>query len=197
MHEERLAAAMEREGLLSEHGMELDDLLRQHDAERQQLYSEVSQLKLEYCRAEASAAIMQPIMDIRTHLEGQVMRQVTENEELRRSLEMCHSELSVTQDEFNTLAVEFEWERREHLKLRQRCQHAAEARGQLHSISTGHAMNQCDSKAMGSLPLLPRTATGSATVSTCTPDQVDNWPDLPESLSADGLAWQADVQGPW
>lgn len=137
INELRLAKELERGALLSEHGQELDDYIRQNDAERNRLYSEVSELKAACAEAKAHAAATQPIMDIRVHLEGQVSamgklitsqlhdieerhgtrrrQDAAEQDELRMSLQSCQAELATAQEDFNTLAIEFERERREPL----------------------------------------------------------------------------------
>lgn len=136
LKEQRLAAELQREQLKNEQYTELDELLRSHDLERERLHREVNRVTGQIQGEQANATVTQFILDIREHLQSQVAAmkeefgaQLADVDELQRErhaleansrLESCHAELTTAQEEFMTLAVEFEKERREHLSVQQR-----------------------------------------------------------------------------
>eukprot|EP00434_Breviolum_minutum_P007064 symbB.v1.2.006234.t1/scaffold340.1/size245066/20 len=139
----RVAAELEKEKLIAEHCDELDDLHRRHDKEKRELHQELSELRSEQLRSEASE---KPMQHIRAHFEKQVaevkydlVAQLADINErsrmqngqveqemslLKRDLERCQAELSTSQKEFRTLALLYDKEQQELQDLRQQ-QHSS------------------------------------------------------------------------
>jgi len=145
INEQRLAAEEAHEALLRQYGEELDDLVRRHAQERQELHNEVEELRAECSGAEAAAAGgavgSRQLAEVQSNFEGQVVTvkrdfiaQIVDLQErqreqrgqeerevlrLRRGADASRRELLSAQREFATLARLYEREAREHHSLKE------------------------------------------------------------------------------
>ncbi|CAE7464664.1 Irgc [Symbiodinium sp. CCMP2592] len=148
INEIRVAAELEKQKLITEHCDELDDLVRRHDKERRELHRELSELRSDHARVQASETLLQPLQEIREHFESQVVEvkqelvtQLADIQErnrmqsgevqlemrqLRDELKRCQDELSSSQAEFRTLSMLYDKEQRENYRLRQESQQQSE-----------------------------------------------------------------------
>lgn len=130
----RVAAELEKEKLISEHCDQLDDLVKQHDKERRQLQTELTELRSKQLCSEARE---KPLQDIRAHFEKQVgclVAQIADIHEqkrqqngqaeqemalLKKDFERCQAELAASQQELRKLVLLYEKEQQELQELRQ------------------------------------------------------------------------------